>query len=822
MSNNVGEHNIQYSDLEKLFGIKYIKKVENESINNIVSTSVFIPDNLKYVDKMGMYFSGLVKIVETFNDRKPNETFKLRIYVDEIIFNLKKLFRHHRIKLKSLIRQTNTKQNITTQKKHNPKQNTFYTKKRTTQNNNIAHFGNNIQNYLSKGVITYYNSTQYKELNKNYKALHRLLNAYKIYLDIIKENLDNNYYNIEIVSFNCKDITKLNEGIKYGHPTTFGSVIRLLPFFEPGVDVVILNNVSHAITPLMKEAAKNVISSDEHSMIALNMNDGYLFSNPKDIARFPYIISMHDIYNYDNKGINILDYFFKNNINSLLSFKDNIHYSKLNNNDFSKKKGEFLDFIENDIPLELLKIRNLAGFYLIKTHLSKHFIDIFYNIIKESIEQNNKRHTDDNKNKNSLGLLSLNMDIFGYGYDEYVLLAMNILFVLSDLKIKFFNGQLDNDIKNYFIEKEETHRTLYKTEIIKKTFIKDKYFYNTLPSEESYIKYELFIGHEIPGQYIIKRNYMNTYYYYSNLSKIFLNNPELTLDKFNEIHEQLDNYFELLLLNLKQIKKAGSNNQNVNQNQSNSLSDIYSNLDELFKDDFEIINNLNVCEYVKLYDYINFIYSVVIDKIPKNIIDKKNINNNSSLLDNTNYIYIKFISILKKIMLIYVKYFWSNTKNYSELNIINLYHYFSIIFKKSYNRTDNFHVHRFNNLNRLLFSDKLNNDDDVNKFDKIGIIPDDLLFKNVFTLIYILRNYFYKTSLIDYLNTEDELQFVIATLYNSYDEYIPYYVGFNELVKYSSLDNFKVNIEILNTNNFINKTIINRLAHYYKTYTIKL
>jgi hypothetical protein len=773
MNNDNIETNIEYSKLEELFGIKYSKKVNNDDINNIVSSCVFIPDNMKYSDKMGNYFSGFVKLVETFEKRKPNDTFKLRIYVDEIIFNLDRLFRHHRIKFKANIRQT---------QRNNKLKKTFYTRKKTKEQNNINQFIRNISEL---------NNSQEKrglKLYNNYLLLKTLLTYYKIYIKKIIENKDKKYNNIEIYSFNCKEIKKINNGIEYSHPSTFGSVIRLLPFFEPRVNSVFLYNISHALTPVSKKLINNMINDDNNNIIGLNTDSFYPFS-AEDLSFFgePNITDEPVLNKY--MDTNLTKYYNFNTFEYLMNFKTKINDKFINN---EQKNELFLNFIKTDIIKKLCKSRNLAGFYLVKTFLSKHYIDIFYNLIKKSFIF----ESSESAKLFSQYIPNYSMNIFKYGYDEYILLLLHILFVLSDIKYKIFNNKIKKMEDIFKIIKEE------KTELTqfgpKKTITEYNYINNNyLLCIKPFGKYDKLF-------YNFKGDYDDSLSIYDNLSDYFLNNENIKEHNYELLHNIFEQFIEYI------FKKKSYDLYE----KDTELNDNYKNI---IANNFNFIKNLNIKEYIKLFDYLtefNTVYGNLF-LIIKNNDEKKIIK-----------VIKDFNNLIINILIIYYNIFYDKEVNednlyseeYGDDIYTKLFDKLKKIFKSIFNHNDINSFARFDNLNELIFSRNLNKD-------KLNITEKDLILINFKELIKKVLTYYNKEYVNKYLddkisNDEEFINLTIADMVNSYDEYIPNYYGFRQIEdkNITSLSYYKADIKIFTNEN--SKENLNNMIEYYRNLII--
>ena len=183
-----------------------IKKQEKtQNIKRVFSTNVFIPMNPNLSNKSYMYFTGFVKLVETFKDRTnfdiaaPEKKWYLYVYYDRMFDD----FVDKEINLVEI---------------YKPKDN----------NNSI-------------------NTDIKKSFKDNYIELSKLFKLYNLYLEHIKNNtIEYNF--IKLISFNDPYIGKKNKHY-LGHPDTFGSVIRLEPLYHENLDFVFCINISHAITP---------------------------------------------------------------------------------------------------------------------------------------------------------------------------------------------------------------------------------------------------------------------------------------------------------------------------------------------------------------------------------------------------------------------------------------------------------------------------------------------------------------------------------------------------------------------------------------------
>ena len=154
-----------YDDIINYFDIKdenpdiipYCKKELN-----VFSTNIFIPKELNYSEKIYLYFTGFIKLVELFQARTyelQNSTNKWMLYI---------------------------------------------------------YYDNMFNEYFDDKVyeINEKNNENNLEIKKNYisykKVFKKLLQLYKNYIKIIKENKNNKYSFIKLFSFNCIHVKKIN------------------------------------------------------------------------------------------------------------------------------------------------------------------------------------------------------------------------------------------------------------------------------------------------------------------------------------------------------------------------------------------------------------------------------------------------------------------------------------------------------------------------------------------------------------------------------------------------------------------------------------
>jgi hypothetical protein len=231
MNNSISEEN-NYDDLTSFLGIQD----ENSSIlftedTNVFSTSVFIPMENTISFKTFFYFSGMIKLIETFKTRIENPPLKdtkwmLFIYYDAMLND-----------------------------EYDP------TKYNNQQGNNNL------------------NRTVKQNFKQNQVLLLKLHSLYREYISKIKENEGGKYDFVKLYSFDCSSITKKANGYM-GHPATFGSIVRFLPLFNPLISRVYCINISHAISPNLCYLINYWIETDAIMVTAGNNSYKYQFDKP--------------------------------------------------------------------------------------------------------------------------------------------------------------------------------------------------------------------------------------------------------------------------------------------------------------------------------------------------------------------------------------------------------------------------------------------------------------------------------------------------------------------------------------------------------------
>jgi hypothetical protein len=345
---------------------------------NVFSTNIFIPmENNVGSDKQITYYLGLVKLVETFNKMRSGlkKDFKLVIYYDDM-FN------------------------------HNYDDNIY---KHHSTNNNI-----------NKNIKAYYEKFKDNLLKKYFTLI-------KNYLNRIKNDKTETYRNIILYSYNFSEFTRKQKGY-LGHPSTFGSILRYMPFFIKQFNYVFTINASHALTTGMVELVNDWI------------NSGKTFTSFTNTDNFNY---KHD-YQFDE-----YDKIIKK-IGRNLGFK-NFYQRELSNNSYVSEDED------NDPPF-LRPFAGIFGYckssinnfsenpsdYRISCQLFNKLVDI---VIKN---YNNK---DKYQDSNRRGRKIDNWNLCIYGIDEYILSIISLV----PYTIKLSNhGRITLDNKNIHTWKDES------------------------------------------------------------------------------------------------------------------------------------------------------------------------------------------------------------------------------------------------------------------------------------------------------------------------------------------------------------------------------
>lgn len=204
-------------------------KTLSENIKRVFSTNVFIPIDPKLNNKSFMYYTGFVKLVETFKQRtnfdnikNDSERWYLYVYFD-IMFN-----------------------------------NSY---------DNANYHNKNKNNNINKSI-----KKSYQTFKDPLKKLHKL---YALYIKHIKDNPEK-YDFIRLFSFEIENVKKRDK-FKMGHPNTLGSIIRFIPLYNHNLDYVFCININHAITPNLMNLIKEWIKS--RKLLTSITSSKYTFHN---------------------------------------------------------------------------------------------------------------------------------------------------------------------------------------------------------------------------------------------------------------------------------------------------------------------------------------------------------------------------------------------------------------------------------------------------------------------------------------------------------------------------------------------------------------
>jgi hypothetical protein len=324
-----------YHEVIEYFGIEdqnpEVKPIEGKTLN-VFSTNLFIPIDLfkLWSDKLFLYLTGFVKLVELFRTRTESlqtesDQWMLYIYCDNMFFE-----------------------------EGGFKNDVYIPRKENNENNKFI-----------KG-----------NYSKNQAFFKRLLQLYKDYIAIITANKGGKYSFLKLFSFNCLNVK--NGKAYLGHPSTFGSFIRFLPFFDDSISRVFSINISHAITPKLVYSIEEWIKLQKE---LITIKGDYYF------------------YNVDSKK---MIYIIKNFL---------IENNKFDENEYKKRE-----------EINLRHAAGLFGFYKKKEGKIKIDVNIFMNIIKKIIQLYKKNYKFQNNKHNLI--------IFKYEIDEILLeYIIKLLFI---------------------------------------------------------------------------------------------------------------------------------------------------------------------------------------------------------------------------------------------------------------------------------------------------------------------------------------------------------------------------------------------------------
>jgi hypothetical protein len=224
--------------LKKFVNLNNIKVTPTRN-KKIISTCLYIPSNLSYNERSIYYFQGLVKSVETFDavmNLDSNNRWIYRIYYDKMFDSgINFMFNKNHKK---------TKQMTTKQKRVELKRRKLLLTKKKKQSTNEYKYAYNGGIYQGATLDVREALVKYKD------SFKKLLKLYHLYLKQIKNNKDNRYQNIELISYDCPAIKTEPEFI--GHSSSFGMFLRFTPILDPDVDLFYSVNSTHPVTPQLR------------------------------------------------------------------------------------------------------------------------------------------------------------------------------------------------------------------------------------------------------------------------------------------------------------------------------------------------------------------------------------------------------------------------------------------------------------------------------------------------------------------------------------------------------------------------------------------
>ena len=257
----------QLSDLIDLEEIKMVDSCNKK----VISTSIFIPEDPSVTFKTFGYFTDLIKSVETFSNTGLDK-WVYRIYVDDMFFSgISQKELESAVKAGDKFGSKDLESIIKSVEKESGDSASLSPLKKTKKSSNILEDKDSKYNYAYNKELS--DTSMSPETKKTVKAireklkkpiddkgvnssnvlrLKKMMKLLNLYLKVIQESKSPRYRNIEIVRFNC-DKVKLSKKNLPGHPSTFGSIMRLLPLFDKKVDMFVSINSRLPVTPLMKQ-----------------------------------------------------------------------------------------------------------------------------------------------------------------------------------------------------------------------------------------------------------------------------------------------------------------------------------------------------------------------------------------------------------------------------------------------------------------------------------------------------------------------------------------------------------------------------------------
>lgn len=556
-------------DIDYLEIIDKNEKIVFNDIDNLIifTTCVYIPMNNKVTYKSLSYLQGFITLVENFKSKtdkfKNNKNYRLVVFCDQRLFM-------------------------------NEFNNNIYSNK----NNN-----NNINKYIKK------NYSDYKDI------IIKLQTLWQDYINLIIKNETAEYDFIKIYSYDIKEKIIINNNNntknrnsnnasntskktkkktkkikrKYdypGLPDTFGSIIRVLPFFYP-LDNTILTfsiNASHHITDTLlikinkylDNAESNNSNSDANNK---NNEYNYLFDNLLCLFVNNYMFRTSDL------ADKLYNYFMINgyNVGKLPNVtKNNIH-----------KNLGLLKYFR--IPLGLFGVKKGHKLFNIFKLLKK--IILYYYDIKGDIE--------------------IKKSIFEYGFDE-IMIFLSLIFYnknnIDDLinyliSMSFKNNEEIENLSNIFYNYSE-HFKLYSK--LEGCYYNDHYddfnHYHKYLSIKKYSnnnnEFKKYISKHIEEfkQFLNDNNYVSFYYlldeFFDKLNILVWLPPSKDSVSNPSDFDKLDNKYNLF----------------YNKYYGKSIFSYISDIDYLKKEDYTFININNIKKIDELLPYYkpekNKIYSI--------------------------------------------------------------------------------------------------------------------------------------------------------------------------------------------------------------------
>ena len=131
-------------------------------------------------------------------------------------------------------------------------------------------------------------------------------------------NIGGKYSFVKLYSFNCSSITRKKEKGYLGHPSTFGSMVRFMPMFDPQIKRMFCINISHAISPRLCYLISEWVVSGKLLLTNMITQFGrYNYQNIGHTIESIFGINSYDLFNpripaglfgiYKNQNISIID-----------------------------------------------------------------------------------------------------------------------------------------------------------------------------------------------------------------------------------------------------------------------------------------------------------------------------------------------------------------------------------------------------------------------------------------------------------------------------------------------------------------------------------